>query len=286
MPSNISAIEPKSGYVSVDKLRLHYLDWGGYGAPIIILHATGFLGRIYRPIAQALRSNGHVYSYDQRGHCDSDQPNLASIGWDRTARDFEDFITAMGLKGARGLGHSAGATAIGVVASRRPDLISRAVLVEPVIVDPADPPRRPSELRERALKRKRIFDSVEAMYSNFEGKPPYDTWRRDILRDYCEFGTRPDDDGKRVLKCSPETEARVYDTARESDGLSRILRCPVPLLILFGEKSESPGLMLADRIVAGAPHRRVVMVPGAGHFIPMEEPDLVTRMAGEFFQDE
>ena len=67
-------IEPRTSFVNVNGVRLHTLDWGGDGAPIVILHATGFLGRIYRQLAERLRAIGHVYSYDQRGHGDS-RPN-------------------------------------------------------------------------------------------------------------------------------------------------------------------------------------------------------------------
>ena len=74
MSQSVSQQEPRGGDVSVNGLKLHYLDWGGDGRPIVILHATGFLGRIYRPIAEALTAIGHVYSYDQRGHGDSEHP--------------------------------------------------------------------------------------------------------------------------------------------------------------------------------------------------------------------
>jgi pimeloyl-ACP methyl ester carboxylesterase len=119
----------------------------------------------------------------------------------------------------RGIGHSAGATAFGALASGRPELVSRAMLIEPVIFDMSDPTvQRPSEMRERTLKRKRSFDNVEAMFANFEHKPPYKTWRREILRDYCERGTYIDADGKRTLKCHPEVEAEIYATSRTFDG--------------------------------------------------------------------
>ena len=45
--------EPRGGDLEVNGVRLHYLDWGGDGDPIVVLHATGFIGRIYRPIALA-----------------------------------------------------------------------------------------------------------------------------------------------------------------------------------------------------------------------------------------
>ena len=201
-------------------------------------------------------------------------------------KDLEGFIIAMGLREVRGFGHSAGGTAIGALASIRPDLISRAVLAEPVIFPP-EGPQRPNDLHERTLKRRRVFDSVDAMFANFEKKPPYHTWRRDILREYCEYGTRPDGHGKRVLKCPPEVEAAYYDAARYFDGFGYILACQRPLLILFGENSDTfDGVALKDRLEAGATHRRVVVVPDTSHFIPMEKPEEVARLALEFFSAE
>ncbi|MGH8012099.1 MAG: alpha/beta fold hydrolase [Candidatus Binataceae bacterium] len=279
---------PVDRFVDLSGLRLHFLDWGGEGAPIVILHATGFLGRIYQPIAQALTPIGHVYTLDQRGHGDSARPHPETYEWDLTVRDLEDFMLATGLVHARALGHSAGATAMGALASRRPDLIARSVLVEPVIFEADDRADgsggRPDELYERTLKRKRSFDSVEAMFENFKSKPPYDTWRRDILRDYCEYGTSPDADGRRVLKCLPETEAAIYGSARNFDGLGYLLRCAVPMLVMFGAQTNTEGVTLADKI--RAPHRRVVIVPGTSHFMPMERPDIVAQMAFDFMRPE
>src|SRR5260370_39434942 len=128
MSQSVSQQEPRGGDVSVNGRKLHYLDWGGDGQPIVILHATGFLGRIYRPIAEALTSIGHVYSYDQRGHGDSEHPKGDVFEWEARVTDLEGFLVAMGLGDVRGFGHSAGGTAIGALASIRPDLISRAVL--------------------------------------------------------------------------------------------------------------------------------------------------------------
>jgi pimeloyl-ACP methyl ester carboxylesterase len=280
----MDTIEPRSGFVKVNGIRLHTLDWGGDGAPIVILHATGFLGRIYRLLAERLRAIGHVYSYDQRGHGDSSTASGGEYSWDSTMRDLEEFISAMGWSGVRAVGHSAGATAIGSLASERPDLISRAVLAEPVIFESPDAPelgwRNP--FIERTLKRRRIFDSVEAMYSNFENKPPYNTWRKDILRDYCEFGTRPTSDGKRELKCAPEVEAKFYETARDFDGLGRILRCRSPLLVMFGARGDSLGASLSGKVAEQLKNGRVIDVADTGHFMPMEKPEYASDQACEF----
>jgi pimeloyl-ACP methyl ester carboxylesterase len=275
--------EPTNFFLDVNGMRLSCQDWGGEGPPIVILHATGFLGRVYGPIALALRSIGHIYSYDQRGHGDSSRPADGDYSWASTVADLKAFIVAIKLEGARGLGHSAGATAIGSLAGAEPDLISRAVLVEPVVFDDEVPESAQDSLYERTRKRKRWFESAEAMFRNLERKPPFNTWRRDILHDYCVFGTRPAPQGGVELKCPPEIEAEFYSRAREFPGLELMLKSYSPLLMMFGQKSDSTGIKIADKIAAQLVKGSVVTIPDGSHFLPMEQPELVARMAAEFF---
>ncbi|HXR25312.1 MAG TPA: alpha/beta hydrolase, partial [Candidatus Binataceae bacterium] len=56
-------------------------------------------------------------------------------------------------------------------------------------------------------------------------------------------------------------------------------------LVVFGEKSESPGIEFGERIARDAPQRRVAVVPGGGHLVPMERPAEIARMALEFFNE-
>jgi pimeloyl-ACP methyl ester carboxylesterase len=161
--------DPRNFFVDANGIQLACQDWGGDGRPILILHATGFIGRVYRPIALALRSIGHVYSYDQRGHGDSSRPADCDYNWASTG-DLKAFIAAMKLEGAHALGHSAGATVIGSLAAAEPALISRSVLVEPMVFDDELPDSAQDSLHERTLKRKRWFESADAMYRNLENK--------------------------------------------------------------------------------------------------------------------
>lgn len=287
MPPEVSrptdaAPAPISSFVAINGVRLHCLDWGGDGSPILILHATGLLSRAYRPIAQALAAIGHVHTYDQRGHGDSERSPDGMYDWDRTADDLEAFIVHMGWREISAFGHSAGGTAIGTVLSRRPDLIARAVLVEPVLIDPADPSPRTNTLHERTLKRRAAFNDVSSILASYAGKPPFNSWRAGILNDYCIHGTRQGEDGKRYLKCKPEDEARIYESAVRFDGFGYIRRSRNPLHIMFGENTDSQGIVLADRLAA--PQRQITIVPNSGHFLPMEEPDYVAQAAVKFLR--
>ena len=56
----------REGTVDSGGVKLHYLDWGGDGPPLIVLRATGFLAKLWQPMAEQLASRYRVAAYDQR----------------------------------------------------------------------------------------------------------------------------------------------------------------------------------------------------------------------------
>jgi pimeloyl-ACP methyl ester carboxylesterase len=69
-------------------------------------------------------------------------------------------------------------------------------------------------------------------------------------------------------------------------GRYRHERLQAPMLALRGERDRT----MPARLVEGGPvvaqDLRVEAVPGAGHLLPEEAPDLVARRALEFFAEE
>jgi pimeloyl-ACP methyl ester carboxylesterase len=237
------------------------------------------------PIAIALKAKGRVWSYDRRGHGDSSHQPQAVYNWHVELEDLAGVIGQLGLRGVRALGHSAGGTLIGSLAGREPEMIAKAMLVEPVLIEPGEISQgSPNEMLERTLRRRRAFDSAAAMLANFENKPPFHTWRRDILREYCANGAAADGNGKWELKCPPEIEARFYASARDFNGLELLLQCKMPLMVLFGTRGEeSTGVRFADKLSADLKTARILKFPDAGHFLPLEKPETVAQLALEFF---
>jgi pimeloyl-ACP methyl ester carboxylesterase len=276
--------------LNVNGVRLRCHDWGGGGAPILLVHGTGMHASLLGPIAVALESIGRVYSYDRRGHGDSSHDPEAVYDWDVEVEDLAAVISRLGLRGVRALGHSAGATLIGVLAAREPRLFARAMLVEPVLLEVGEiQPASSNDMLERTLRRRRVFESAAAMLANFENKPPLNTWRRDLLREYCENGASVNSEGQWELKCPPEIEARFYASARAFDGLAALLKCEVPLMVLFGTRGnrgeESSGARFAGRLRAEMKNARVLSFADAGHFLPLEKPETVAALALEFFAE-
>ncbi len=89
------------------EVRLHYLDWGGTGRPLILLHGLASSARIWDFAAPLLAERFHVFALDQRGHGLSDKPG--SYTFAEVTGDLAGFIAALGLERPVIAGHSWGA---------------------------------------------------------------------------------------------------------------------------------------------------------------------------------
>ena len=89
----------KRGKYQSEDASIHYLDWGGEGPPLILIHATGFLAALWQPIAEHLSSTFRVIAMDQRGHGDSDKP-ASGYTFELFADDLQRLIEELELEPA------------------------------------------------------------------------------------------------------------------------------------------------------------------------------------------
>ena len=69
-------MKPCSQFIPVDGVKLHVADWGGSGPDLLLLHANGFLGWVYRRMIARLVGQYHVWTMDLCGQGDSEEPPL------------------------------------------------------------------------------------------------------------------------------------------------------------------------------------------------------------------
>ena len=276
------------GTIEHDGAALHYLDWGGDGPPMVLIHATGFMGAIWRPIAEQLAKTFRVVALDQRGHGDS-PPSADGYSFELFADDLQRLIDTLELEAPLAAGHSSGGTTIVAHAARNPGVISRAVLIEPILPRPewyqlAPANRSPNRMAEGARKRRAVWPSSDALFESYRSRPPFETWREDVLRLYADEGTRERADGQVELKCAPEDEAQLFEAVTRIDPWAMASELRSPTLILWGAESH-----LKDSVRAHAqkafPKAQTLDVPESTHFLPQERPDEVVRHIEEFLAD-
>jgi pimeloyl-ACP methyl ester carboxylesterase len=287
-------MEVSSGFVDSDGVGIHYLDWGvPPGRPdapaVVLLHATGFLAALWRPVAARLARSFRVVAMDQRGHGDSDKP-ASGYSFEAFADDLGRLSEALELDRPIAAGHSSGGSTIVTYAARRPGALRRAVLIEAILPRRdwfVDPPggRTPNSLAEGARRRRAVWPDREELFRAYRERDTFRTWREDVLRLYVDEGTFLREDGQVELKCPPEAEGQFFDAVREPDFWSLLPGLDCPALLLWGEESHLHGRGLDEAAEAALPQARTVVVPGTSHFLPQERPDEVARLMEEFLSD-
>jgi len=288
-------IQPDEGFVEANGIRLHYLRWradiGGRASlpPFLLLHATGFLARLWQPVAETLATQFDVYAYDTRGHGDSDKPPPEgdNYHWRYLVADLRGFCDALGLSGVSIAGHSSGGAAAAYLAAEDPGYVSRLVLFEPIILPPQflPPQDQRRDLAEGARRRRAVWSSIEEIIGAYRTRPAFARWRDDVLRLYAEHGTFRREDGQMELKCPGEIEANVFEHSRSLDTWDRLPEIRCPALVMHGELTGEPFVPLMAEIARRLPDARLRSVPEAGHLAPMERPEAVAQAVLEFMAE-
>ena len=269
-------VRSTEGFVETPATRLHYVDWGGDGPPLVLVHATGFHARLWDPYAAQLCRRFRVLAYDQRGHGDSALP-ATGIDWPDFAEDLAAFIAALNIEGCFAVGHSSGGTAVGVCAGRYPGSIARAALIDPVLRDgarEARPSAAPKQMAARTRRRRHVWSSPYEFETAMRQRAAFAAWRPEFLALYARYGLRRRPDGHYELKCPPEVEAQVYARSSAYDPWPALRRVDVPVLLVRATRVPPGRAPLPPDAATRIPNCQDVPI-AATHFVPMEEPEHV-----------
>jgi pimeloyl-ACP methyl ester carboxylesterase len=112
-----------------ESVRLHYLDFGGDGAPLLLLAGNGNSAHVFDDFAPLLVDRFHVLALTRRGTGESSQPD---VGYDTAtlAIDIEEFVTAAGLGPVNLVGHGLAGPELTRMAVDHPELVNRLVYLD------------------------------------------------------------------------------------------------------------------------------------------------------------
>lgn len=244
---------------------------------VLFSHATGFHGRVFDPVANELLDDHHCITFDFRGNGDSTLPIDWTVRWQAYGDDARVAAQYAASNGpVIGVGHSMGGAALVMAALRQPDLFAVLILFEPIIFPP-----RPTEqvddtnhLAAGARKRRTTFASFEEALANYATKPPLNVFHSDALSAYVKFGFRPQQDGSVILKCSPEHEARTYETGALHETWDELANLSTPTWVISGAVQGQGPAAIAPQIAAAIPGSHFQKFDELGHLGPMQDPQL------------
>jgi esterase len=264
-------------FITVNGLRIHYLDWGASGKPpFIMLHGIERAAHSFDHIATQFNNSHHVIAMDLRGHGDSDWSVEGAYLIEDIVKDLEGLMDQLGLHNVILLGNSTGGRVAQVYAGLHPDRVAR-LIVEDV------GPERPVNISDGFARRVRAEASGWASEAELLAAiTTADQRTPEVLqRNHVRWATKRRDDGRIVWKRDPNL-VKGFVPTELWQYVSKIT-CPT-LYILGGESSIVP-LETQERLKKTLPNAQIAVVPGAGHFPHLEAADVYLRIVQSFLAD-
>ncbi len=282
---SVAAPEVKSH--AIENTRLTYLDYGGEGPPLVMLHATGFLPWLWHPLALRLAAKYRVIAPAMYAHRPAD-PYQGGLAWMQLAEDLKRLCEDLSIGNSILVGHSMGA-AVATLAHAALGLpAAKLVLIEPIFL--------PSGLYDinitvdqhplaaKAVKRRNQWRDREEARRDFKSKPFFQSWDEEVLDLYVEHGLSQDDGGAMRLTCAPVQEAALFIGGSHFDPWPVLPSVACPTLVVEGETSENRPWIDLRRVSELIPQGHYAMVSGVGHLVPMEKPLETARLIEAFLQ--
>ncbi|MEW5938434.1 MAG: alpha/beta hydrolase [Chloroflexota bacterium] len=130
----MNTTSPKSDFVTANGIRLHFLDWGGDGTPLLFLTGMGCSAYIFGGLAPRFTHSFRVLALDRRGHGDSDYPETGYDS-DTLTEDLRRFLDALGIEKVILAGHSMAYIELSRFAVLYPERVLKLVFLDAAYED-------------------------------------------------------------------------------------------------------------------------------------------------------
>lgn len=260
-------------YLTVNGLRLHYLDWGDSAKPaMILIHGIARHAHTFDHIAPEFARDYRVIALDMRGHGDSAwSPEGAYLVEDHV-RDLEAVIRELDLRRVTLLGNSTGGRVVQVYAGLHADMVERLIVED---VGPERPQSIADSFARRVAQEANGWASEDELVKQLVAQNPRTPEPQ--LRTYAHFGTTQRGDGRLVWKRDPSLVKGFVET----ELWQYVSKITAPTIYVLGGASPIVPAATAQRLKQSLPNCEVVTMPGLGHY-PSEEdragfPTIVNR---------
>jgi pimeloyl-ACP methyl ester carboxylesterase len=263
--------EAASKFLDVKGVKLHYLEWGaGNANPLLLLHPAPLNAHVWDEFGPAMARYYRVVAPDARGFGDSQWSDGYSD--DGFVEDVRALVTALGLKRSILGGNSMGGTLAYYYASLYPDDVNRLILVD------TGPGEKPAEAGAPAGPNGPRAGGPPPMPTG-PFTSPEDAAARvpavlgpAFVKAMIQHNLKQEAGGQWQWKYDPAVMAAGERSMRDPRKWPRWMAVKCPTLVLRGERSPALPQRIAEQMVAENKNASLVVVPNAGHFIPIEQP--------------
>jgi pimeloyl-ACP methyl ester carboxylesterase len=260
----------QSSDIQTNGVRIHYYRTGdGTKSPMLLLHGYTDNGLCWTDMAHELETDYDVVMMDYRGHGLSDAPLTGYTTEDYTA-DAVGLIEGLKLNKPIIIGHSMGGSVVAQIVLTRPQLIQKAVLI--------DPPGVAKALFKNEAEKKKalLFFQKDIKYVN---NASLDTLLKEAAKRHPQISEQA---RRRWADSKVQTKPQIAETVINLPYLGNDWpKITVPTLILKADADkQTQEEELA--VVKDAPNVTLVHIYGAGHLVHLEKPEASLKELRKF----
>ena len=266
-PAEKPAERPKDASARPGELR--FTDSGGFGAPVVLVHAIGCDRRMWDALAEALAPGWRVIRPDVRGHGASPvTPRPYSL--EMLADDVAALLDRLGIERAHWVGLSMGGMIGQAFALRYPERIGKLVIANSTS---SYGPEGPGMWQARARLVEEggvasIRDMVTARYFSEEARRSQPALVEAVMA--------------RFLQTAKQGYLGCCDAIAALDFSGDLARIKAPTLVIAGGADAGTPTAMSEAIARGIPGAKLAVIPGAAHLSAVEKPAEFNALVREF----
>jgi pimeloyl-ACP methyl ester carboxylesterase len=273
---------------------VHYLDFGGEGSPLLMVHGLGGNALNWMAVGPGLAKHHHVLALDLAGFGQTPLfKRSAAVG--ANAELVSDFIDQVFDEPVTLIGNSMGGYISVLVAADHPDKVSRLVLVDPAV--PGVHVRRPEPamlgvaaalsvpgLAEVLLDRRARMLGPEGLVKETLASVCADPSRitEDVFEAHVQITRERADLGRQNYRALLQATRSIGLRMADPRFWVRARSVKAPTLVIHGELDHVIPLSAARELVRRVPGWTLEVLEGVGHVPMMETPELFLQIFNDW----
>lgn len=247
-----------------EKIKLNYNVYG-QGEALLCLHGNRDSSAVFKDMAAAMRESFLVICPDLRGHGRSIYSGGPFTIYDMM-EDITDLLGELGIEKVNIAGHSLGSTIAVLFASMQPERVNKMVLMS----------------------------SAASFSPSFKRPQPGETITQDIIdkvnqiaADYF-FTSGHNEVQKQIIEGWASMPAKMHEMmihVKHPDLNPVLHKIKHPVLLICGQEDKITPVGKSLDLNSKLPNSRLLVIPGAGHFVFLEEGNKIYASVLSFLKE-
>jgi len=279
-------------YFTSQRLRLRFTAWGDPAhPPLILLHGGRDHARSWDGFAASAAQRYWIIAPDLRGHGGSEWVSDGAYAIEDHLLDLAELIDHLNIPRAGLMGHSLGGNVALRFTCLFPDRVAALIAIEGLGPAPDQALREDRKDRLDALvtwigeRRKvqsrslRVYTDLDEATARLRAINP--SLREDVARHLAEHGTMRVEGGGISFRFDPGVIVDAPFDLTLADKHLLWSRASAPVLLVYGADSWASDPARDGRLAKFA-NARSILLPGAGHWVHLDQPDAFATAAMAF----